>query len=279
MSSHNSLGRAGQSQKIARPLIRLGAAIGLLALLAACATVAPQVQMKSDFWSQTDRSVVVALAKLPDTAAHKVGAQGLLDIAINNAMADELSKALKNITLDQSYGQARSEVVNRLQERGITSSATEKMIDVASLQEFTGGDASRSYADRDFRGLKSDLGGADRLLLFTVIAVGTQRSYYGFVPITSPVAILRGKGELIDLQTNEVLWRDDTSTAAPITDPWDQPPEFKNVNAAVEAVIAEARNAMMEKLFAGSPAPMAGKAGGSPMQPVKLDDLRDLMGK
>jgi hypothetical protein len=219
------------------------------------------------------------LAKLPDTAAHKAGPQGLLDVAINNAMADELTNALKNITLDRSYGQARSEVVNRLQERGITSSASDKMIDVSLLQDFSGGDTSRSYATKDFLGMKADLGGADRLLLFTVVAVGTQRSYYGFVPISSPVAILRARGEMIDLQTNEVLWREDTSNTAPIADPWDQPPEFKNVSTAVESVIIEARDAMLDKLFAGAPASTAARPAGGLVQPVKLDDLRDLMGK
>ena len=257
---------------------RFTASIGALSLLGACAT-APQVQMKSDFWSQTDRSVAVALATLPDTAAHKAGPQGLLDVAINNAMADELSQALKKITLDQSYGEARSEVVNRLQENGIKSTASDKMIDVSSLQDFSSPDTSRSYARKDFRSVRTELGGVDRLLLFTVIAVGTQRSYYGFVPISSPVAILRARGEMIDLQTNEVLWREDTSSTAPIADPWDQPPEFKNVNAAVAGVIIEARNAMLDKLFAGAPVATAGKSAGSPVQPVKLDDLRDLMGK
>lgn len=256
---------------------RLTASIGLLSLLGACAT-APQVQMKSDFWSQTDRSVVVALARLPDTAAHKAGPQGLLDVAINNAMADELSKALKNITLDRSYGQARGEVVNRLQEKGITSSPSDKMIDAASLPDFSSVDASRSYAPKDFRAMKADLG-ADRLLLFTVLAVGTQRSYYGFVPISNPVAILRARGEMIDLQTNEVLWREDTSNTAPIVDPWDEPPEYKNVSTAVEKVIIEARDAMIDKLFAGSPVSTAARPAGSPVQPVKLDDLRDLMGR
>jgi hypothetical protein len=232
---------------------RLAAAAGLLALLSACA-VNRTVQMKSEFWTQTDRSVVVALAKLPDTAAHKVGAQGLLDIAINNAMADDLSTALKTITLNDSYGQARSEVVKRLQEKGIKSSFTEKMIDAASLQDFNSDDKSRSYAPKDFRPMKADLGGADRLLLFTVVAVGTQRSYYGFIPTSSPVAVLKAKGELIDLQTNEVLWRGQASNTAMIADPWDQPPEFKNVNAAVQKVIEDARKAMVDKLFATSAA-------------------------
>ncbi len=230
---------------------RLATAVGLLSLLSACA-VSPTVKMNSEFWTQTDRSVVVAIAKLPDTAAHKVGAQGLLDLAINNAMADDLSKALKTITLNDSYGQARSEVVRRLQEKGIKSSFTDKMIEAASLQDFSSDDKSRSYAPKDFRPMKADLGGADRLLLFTVIVVGTQRSYYGFIPTSSPVAVLRAKGEMIDLQTNEVLWRDQTSNTAVIADPWDQPPEFKNVNAAVQKVIESARKAMVDKLFSTS---------------------------
>jgi hypothetical protein len=230
---------------------RLAAAAGLLSLLSACA-VNPTVQMKSEFWTQTDRSVVVAIAKLPDTAAHKVGAQGLLDIAINNAMADDLSTALKSITLNDSYGKARSEIVRRLQEKGIKSSFTEKMIDTASLQDFSSDDKSRSYAAKDFRPMKADLGGTDRLLVFTVVAVGTQRSYYGFIPISGPVAVLRATGEMIDLQTNEVLWREQTSNTAVIADPWDQPPEFKNVNAAVQKVIEDARRAMVDKLFATS---------------------------
>jgi len=96
-----------------KSLGRLAGAIGLLLLLSACATVNQTVPLKNEFWSQTDRTVTVALAKLPDTQAHKAGAQGLLDIAINEAMADELTKALKTITLNNSYGAARSEVVIR----------------------------------------------------------------------------------------------------------------------------------------------------------------------
>ena len=236
---------------IRKSLLRLVVALGLVSLLSACA-VNPMVQLKPEFWTQTDRTVVVAIATLPDTAAHKVGAQGLLDLAINNAMADDLSTALKTITLHNSYGQARSEVVRRLQEKGIKSSFTETMINAGTLKDFSSDDKSRSYAPKDFRPLKADLGGADRLLLFTVTQVGTQRSYYGFIPTSGPTAILRATGEMIDLQTNEVLWREQTANTAVIADPWDQPPEFKNVNTAVQQVIEAARKTMVEKLFSAS---------------------------
>ncbi len=238
---------------ISKSSARLVTGIGLLSLLSACA-VSPVVQIKPEFWSQTDRSVVVAIAKLPNAMPHKAGAQGLLDIAINEAMADELSKALKTITLSDSYGQTRSEVVKRMQEKGIKSSLSEKTIDASTLKDFSTDDKSRVYADKDFRPLRADLGSGDRLLLFTVVAVGTQRSYYGFIPISGPIAILRARGEIVDLQSNEVLWRETTSDTATIDDPWDQPPEFRNVHAAVQKVILAARKSMIDRLFAASPA-------------------------
>lgn len=237
---------------------RLAAMAGLLSLLSACASVGTTVPMKNEFWSQTDRSISVALAKLPDTQPHKAGAQGLLDIAINEAMADELSKALKTITLTDSYGGARSEVVKRMQERGLKASFVDKQIDINVLQDFSTEDKSRIYALKDFRPLKADLG-SDRLLVFTVTQVGTLRSYYGFIPTSRPSAILNARGEIVDLQTNEVLWRDTTSNTAQIADPWDQPPDFKNVDAAVRKVIDDARKAMLEKLFNPAPGATAAK--------------------
>jgi hypothetical protein len=237
---------------IPKSLARSVLAIGLLSLLSACA-VNPVVKMQSDFWSQTDRSVVVALATLPEAKPHRVGAQGLIDMAINEAMADDLTKTLRTVALTDSYGQTRSEVVKGLQDKGIKASLAEKMIDTGPLQDFSTEDKSRVYAAKDFRPLKADLG-ADRLLLFTVTQAGTQRSYYGFIPTSSPSAILRARGELIDLQTNAILWRELTTNTSAVNDPWDQPPEFKNVHAAVQKVIAAARKAMADKLFAGSPA-------------------------
>jgi len=227
---------------------RLIAVVGLLLLLSACATTSPTVPMKTEFWSQTDRSISVVIAKLPPTRAHRAGPQGLLDIAINETLADELGKALESITLNDSYGQARSEVVKRMQERGLKASFTDTIVDVDKLEIFQAPDQSRVYAREDFRPLKATVG-SDRLLVFRVTQVGTLRSYYGFVPISRPNAVLNARGEMIDLTTNEVLWRDTTSHTAATADPWDQPPEFTNVHAAVQKVIEDARREMVDKLF------------------------------
>jgi len=127
-------------------------------------------------------------------------------------------------------------------------------IHAGALKDFSTADKSRVYASKDFRSLKAELGGSDRLLLFTVVAVGTQRSYYGFIPISSPSAMMNARGEIIDLQTNEVLWRQTTTDVAAIDDPWDESPEFRNVHAAVQKVILAARKSMADLLFAGLPA-------------------------
>jgi len=226
---------------------RLAAVLGLL-LLSACSTFGPNVPLRSDFWTQTDRTLTVALAPLPDLKAHRAGQQGLLDVAINEAMADELTTALRTIRLSDSYGQARSEVVRRMQERGIKAKFVETGIDPSALESFSTEDKSRLYASKDFRPLKPSVG-TDRLLVFTVTQVGTMRSYYGFIPISRPRAILNARAELVDLNTNEVLWRDTTSQNAEIADPWDQPPEFTNVHAAVQKVIADSRKELLDKLF------------------------------
>ena len=66
--------------------------------------------------------------------------------------------------------------------------------------------------------------------------------------------MMNARGEIIDLQTNEVLWRQTTTDVAAIDDPWDESPEFRNVHAAVQKVILAARKSMADLLFAGLPA-------------------------
>jgi hypothetical protein len=221
----------------------------LVSLLSGCVT-SPYVQLKPEFWTQADRSVGVAVAKLPAATTHKVGQQGLLDMAINEAMADELSKYLKTLDLS-SYGKVSGEAASRMQAKGLKVREVGSPVDVATLPDFKTEDSSRVYAQKDFRSLKQQLG-VDRLLLLTVTAAGTQRSYYGFIPTSSPIGLLSARGEIVDLNTNEILWRQLTTNTAPIDDPWDQPPNYPNVSVAVQKVILMARRSLIDSLFGAS---------------------------
>lgn len=221
----------------------------LLSLLSGCVT-SPLVQMKQEFWTQTDRSVGVAVAKLPEATAQKVGQQGLLDMAINEAMADELSKYLKTLDLS-SYGKVSGETAMRMQAKGLKVREVGKTIDVAALNDFSSEDSSRVFANKDFRPLRQELG-VDRLVLLTVTAAGTQRPYYGFIPTGKPIALMSTRGEIIDLTTNEILWRQLSTNTTPIDDPWDQPPNYPNVGVAVQKVVLMARRSVIDSLFGAS---------------------------
>jgi hypothetical protein len=218
----------------------------LLSLLSACA-VNQAVPVKEEFWTQSDRTIGVAISKLPVAQAHKVGQQGLLDMAINEGMAEEISNYLKKVDLSV-YGKASGEFAKRLSARGFKVTEVNKQIDVAALTDFSTEDKSRAYAPKDYRPLKKELG-VDRLLMLIVVAAGTQRSYYGFIPTSAPRALLTARGEIVDLTTNEVLWRQTTTNTVGVDDPWDQPPNFPNVDVAVQKVLIAARKSMFDSLF------------------------------
>ncbi|WP_455206747.1 hypothetical protein [Kaarinaea lacus] len=227
---------------------QLGLVVALvyLFLVSGCA-VNQQVAMKKEFWTETNRSLGVAIAKLPEAKLHMVGSQGLLDIAINQSMTSELSGYLQRVNLG-GYGKATGEVASRFQERGFQVVEINQTIDQTTLKEFESNSSSGAYTQKDFRQLKDELG-VDRLVLLSVDAVGAQRSYYGFIPTGAPVAMLRAHGEIIDLSSNEVLWRQTTNTTVAIDDPWDQPPEYTNVGVAVQKVILMARDQIIRSLF------------------------------
>jgi hypothetical protein len=218
----------------------------LLSLLSACA-VNQTVPVKEDFWAHSDRTIGIAIAKLPEAQAHKVGQQGLLDIVINEGMAEQISNYLKKVDLSV-YGKASGEFAKRLSARGFKVTEINKTIDAAALADFSTEDKSRAYATKDYRPLKNELG-VDRLVMLTVVAAGTQRSYYGFIPTSAPIAMLNAQGQIVDLTTNEVLWRQTTINTVGIDDPWDQPPNYPNVEVAVQKVLVAARKSMFDSLF------------------------------
>lgn len=246
-----------------RLLPRLAVAL-LFAAISGCA-LNPAVTMNRDIWSQTDKTVGVALVTLPKAAAHRVGGQGLLDQAINEAVTESLGGYLKQLDL-APYGEAVGEIGKRLQALGFKVVEFRQPLGTEALKDFSSDDKSRTYAGKDFRGLRQQYG-VDRLVLLTVLAAGTQRSYYGFVPISKPVALLRGRGELIDLTNNEILWRENVESTAAIGGEWDQPPNYPNLTIAVQQNIRSARDRLVASLFSSAPQtnlPPAASAGAAP---------------
>lgn len=206
--------------------LTLGAA-ALTIFLGGCAT-APQIGLKQEFWQQKEAGIGIVLQQVPQMDMFSAGNQGILDIAIsrgvNGAIIDKL-RASDVPRLKQIPANIEKQLVNR----GFNVKVLENSIDMDKLPDFKG-DTS-THAKKDFRSLKQP--GVDRLMVVTVRNVGIQRGYYGFIPLGAPTTIVNISGFLVDLNTNALLWNHAATGSDPIQDPWDAPPEFSNVIAAV----------------------------------------------
>lgn len=213
-----------------------------LLLSTGCATMDPDVKLGSSFWDNKNQTIVVTVAKMPPADHMMLGAQGLLDIAINKENAKALTAHLKTVNV-ADYQKVVKDVSEVLKSHGFRTRELSEAIDIATLPKRESQEESKDsvvYASQDFTQLKDKIG-PHRLLLITVQSVGTQRTYYGFIPTTPPSAMINVKGEVIDLANNQVLWRQRFNDQAGVTEPWDQPPNYPNVTKAIEKVLLISR--------------------------------------
>ena len=203
----------------------------LASLLLACSSRVPRIGPTAQIWSDPTAVVGVAVAVLPVAAVYKDGQQGLLDMAINEAAAGDLAAHLE--TLDVSrFRQTADVVMAKLRARGLQTVKIEQPIDPAQFPERSAGGDGKQFADRDYSSLERSTG-IQRLVLLRLASVGTTRSYFGFVPTSAPHGYARATGQMIDLQTGQLLWSAASTRRQDVIDEWDQPPSFPNVDRAI----------------------------------------------
>lgn len=234
---------------------RLFSALALLVLstLAGCATQGP-IQLGQSYWAHKPQSVGVVIAVMPKASTLKMGDQGLLDMAINSAMADPLTKHLRSLSMDQfrESGQLIATFFNR---QGIAVKVIPQDLDLKSLPEVQ--HKADGFAARDFTGLKAKYG-VDQLVVLQVEAAGTIRNYYGFIPTGAPQGYFACRGSLIDLSNNKLLWTAFGVQSVPIQKPWDQPSDsYPNVTTAFYQALEGAKTMMVQNLLSTAPAPLA----------------------
>lgn len=227
-------------------LCRMGAAVVVMSLIG-CAPA--RMSVKPSFWKETQLKVGVATIPSQKMAAYRTGSQGLLDLAINSAMAGSLEAHLQTLDTNK-FETVADQYVQQLTERGLNARKLARPVNPHALQPFTAQE-SGEFAEKDMRPL-AEKEGIDMLILLSLQQCGTTRNYYGFIPLGAPEAICVSKGEMIDLKTNQIAWRaypEVKEATLPIEGEWDQAPDYQNVTRAVDRAMTHAQQFLVRDFF------------------------------
>lgn len=232
---------------------RLFAVAACLSLLNACATVPLPSTITPEFWQPPAKKVAVSVQPLPKPISYKMGNQGLLDVLINEAIANTSGwDTHVESLIFEPYEALAEELSVALKSRGLLAEVVS--MDLTTLQAYKATPAQKGVKpvfDKNLSALGKD--GQDYLLLVKVNAVGTARDYYGFVPLSPPRGYLQGYATLLDLHSNEILWWKDILVTKGVSDPWDQAPAYPNLSQAVDQAIEQSREEVMTALLSSAP--------------------------
>ncbi len=201
------------------------------------------VPLKSDFWNQRAQKVVVVNNQKITPALYQEGQEGLLDIAINSVMTDKFSQHLKSSNMNW-YRSLRNDFALTLKNHHIKNSLA-KDINIVALPNYRNkSDKTKVYANKDYTVLSAKLPG-DKLLAIQVAQFGAIRAYYGFIPLGPPRAIVSLQGRLVNLHTNELLWRNTTRVLLGVEGKWDQPPNYSNFDRTLKNALNTASHQLL----------------------------------
>ena len=233
-----------------KQLIRLVVLSISLVLLSGCVTVVPNFSATSEFWGEKEGKVVgVAIAKTPVPTTYKQGNQGLLDLAINSAMATDLDAHLAKLEV-MRIDTLADQVAMYLRTKGFLVKRVKTPIDVAALQAFEkpeNAPPKAYFASADFRPLKEQHG-VDKLVVLSLRQLGTIRNYYGFIPLNAPSGISSVSGQAIHLSSNRLEWNHAVTQIVPNTEgDWDVPPEYPALTKAIYTAYDRSRTMVYQQ--------------------------------
>lgn|SRR3989338_831767 len=199
-----------------------------ISLLSGCASV-PDVNAPHSFWK--NKSQTVAIAKTPaangKAGFYPEGAQGILDIAINEGMNQTVKKELAQFNGQKILITAQQQFLTALRQYHINA----KVVDTLDTTHLKASKLPPAkFSTKDYRQLSIKYGN-DKLLTLTVDQLGEVREYYSFIPLGAPQAVSAMTGRLVDLKNNRIIWRHHAKTITSIEKPVKDP---RNLYAAID---------------------------------------------
>jgi len=205
-----------------------------MGLFIGCAQQPRNVQLSENFWQNKNQKIAIASFKAPKPQVRTVGAQGLLDLAVNTTMNSGMNTFLKRTDLTW-YKEINSSFANRLKEHTIKTSVLP--------QEFE--------HDKKSRELLLSQVEADKVLTLELRAIGARREYYSIIPKGAPEAFCVLVGELIDPKDKKVWWHHEVVIVQPVQGAWDQGPNYPNFTNALNVAVNEAKQEILDSFFSG----------------------------
>ncbi|HEX7026031.1 MAG TPA: hypothetical protein VF268_02220, partial [Gammaproteobacteria bacterium] len=167
-----------------RLFFRIGFIAVIGVLFSGCATIQKPVALQPQFWADSSKTIGIFVTELPKADTHSVGSQGLLDVAINQSAAKGIRGHLQSMPFEPFKEELTQVFSKALAEKGFQTKVVD--IDLKALKEAkkpkgTKAQKGVQYNHIYLAPLKQDQS-IDLLLLIEANAVGTIRSYYGFIP-------------------------------------------------------------------------------------------------
>lgn len=213
------------------------AVITIVGLITLTGCAGPRnIQLSEEFWQTKNQNITIATFKTPEPQVHVKGEQGLVDLAINSAMNNNMNKALKRTDLSW-YSNLYSRFVERFKTHKINSSIVSRQVEPGKKNY----EMLLTQANAE----------GDKLLTLELRAVGARRTYCGFIPTGAPEAYCVVVGELIDPKDKKVWWHHATEIITPVKGPWDQSPHYPNFANALDIAMHEAKQEIVDSFFSG----------------------------
>ncbi|WP_419661113.1 uncharacterized protein Dvar_15340 [Desulfosarcina variabilis str. Montpellier] len=215
--------------------------IGMLSIfLIGLSGCAKNVALKKTLWEKPDAKVGIAIETLPELhTQQKGGGLGLLEVGINALVNSTLRDHLKETSCD-SFSGIKKKFAGRIKAGGLEPIIIDDYIDVKSLPEVENKQEGKSDIDVSSLAEKYDV---DYLLMLKIKSVGTTRNYFFVIPVGAPKAYCVAGGKLIEGKTNEEYWAytmKQDEVKVDIEGEWDNPPDYPELDAAIEKAIAQA---------------------------------------
>lgn len=239
--------------------------IGICALfLSGCAGTMKNVPLPQDFAAKKGTVGLVFLTTpehpKPSAMYYNIGAQGLLDTAINRSIAGKLIDRLEKEDISPLVKQHYLTVFNdALSLNGFQVKTSDGVYDHKLLKrvdremvkdsstKFIFSSYTYDYAPI-FEELKTDY-----LMILEVYRFGVGRNYFGFVPTGSPKAWTALKCSLVERTSNSVIGQHFARILEEVNGEWDEPPEYPILMKAVSVSFEKSVDEIFTNLFQRAP--------------------------